>query len=295
MVFIYKKVTFWKLYKRCLLQHKKIRCLEKKIEELTKDVKTLCIQNATKKGSACSYQGRMYELKVYHILKHCYIHNEPFNTQKESDLGGSSSNIDILCNYHGFENIGIEIKKYNSPDWMQCCIQYDLNEKKWILLRGKHPKKCMDIFTSLIQTIELYQGEIPPFFQKNMTYEEWVQIKKTTNQWEDVYMDIPSNIIRDLYRMKGCHYIQISHEYGLYHLGEDICQFHVPLFDIEQQLRIRIKVHKRKNKQGYCNLSVTVACKPKQILLLQPSTFSLDSETTLPSSITFHAENNNFR
>ena len=74
---------------------------------------------------------------------------------------------------------------------------------------------------------------------------------------------------------------QVS-EKGLYHLGNDICNFNVPEFICEQQLRIRTKIHNKKNKKGYCDLSVIVACQPKNIKDLVISNYSLDDETKLP-------------
>ena len=61
----------------------------------------------------------------------------------------------------------------------------------------------------------------------------------------------------------------------------------VPLFNIEQQLRIRTKIHTRKNKKGFCNLSVTIACKPKDITNLIPSKYTLDDVNYLPTSLIY--------
>jgi hypothetical protein len=81
--------------------------------------------------------------------------------------------------------------------------------------------------------------------------------------------------------------MQISDGFGLYHLGNDICGLDVPLFNIEQQLRIRTKIHTRKNNKGFCNLSVTVACQPKNIKELIPSKYSLDDKDKLPPNIIY--------
>ena len=78
----------------------------------------------------------------------------------------------------------------------------------------------------------MYDGEIPPFMEKSITHEEWTNIKKETNKWDDKYIDIPSYTISMLYKAKGCSYVQISDGYGLYHLGNDVCKFDVPLFKI---------------------------------------------------------------
>ena len=112
-------------------------------------------------------------------------------------------------------------------------------------------------------------------------------MKKETKKWDDKYIDIPSDYISKLYQAKGCNYIQISNGYGLYHLGNDICDFNVSLFNIEQQLRIRTKIHTRKNKKGFCNLSVTIACRPKNITNLNPSKYTLDDVNNLPISLIY--------
>src|SRR3989304_4314985 len=177
------------------------------------------------------------EKKIHNICKNCDINHKPFNTQKEEELAGCSSKNDIECNFIEEKDIGIEIKKSKSPDWMQCSIKYNNTTKKWeATKKGKIPIKCRELFNKLINNINLYDGEIPPFMEKSITHEEWINIKKETNKWDDKYITIPSDSISRLYQEKGCNYIQISDGYGLYHLGKDICDFGVPLFNIEQQI-----------------------------------------------------------
>jgi hypothetical protein len=238
------------------------------------------------KGSRCSKEGNNYEKIIYNTIKNKKLNGNMFNTQSEKELGGSSSKNDIECNFEKHRDVGIEIKKFNTPDWMQCTIKYDKDVKKWIpSKKGKIPKECSDLFEKIINNINLYNGEIPPFVEKNITHQEWLQIKGTTDKWKDVYADIPNNIIKELYKKKGCFYIQISNGYGLYHLGEDICKFGVPEFITEQQIRIRTKIHSRKNKKGFCSISVTAASQPKNIKNLIPSNYSLDCEEKLPCNL----------
>jgi hypothetical protein len=89
-----------------------------------------------------------------------------------------------------------------------------------------------------------------------------------------------------LYSKKDCSYIQIS-EKGLYHLGNDICDFKVPSFTCEQRLRVRTKIHEKKNKKGFCKLSVTIACQPKKIKNLINSEYSLDNHMKLPLILSY--------
>lgn len=272
--------------KKILEDHnKEIEKLKNNIQEKNKELEYL----NKNKGSKCSINGSNYEKMIYNIIKNCNINNKPFNTQKEQELAGSSSKNDIECNFIQEKDIGIEVKKYNTPDWMQCSIKYNKTNKKWeATKKGKIPNSCREIFNKLINNINLYDGEVPPFVENSITHEDWVKIKKETNKWDDKYIDIPLDSISNLYKAKGCKYIQISDGYGLYHLGNNICEFDVPLFNIEQQIRIRTKIHTRKNKKGFCNLSVTVACQPKNIKKLIPSKYSLDNKDKLPLSLIYN-------
>ena len=200
----------------------------------------------TEKGSGCSINGKKYELQVYNIVKNSKLNKNDFNTQNEDDLGGCSSKNDIECNMNSERDISIEIKKSKTPDWMQCSLKYDNINKKWIgSTKSKIPEASKNIFENIISTITLFNGNIPPFMQKDITHEEWIKIKNETTDYNDIYIDCHNDTIMKLYNEKGCSYIQIS-EKGLYHLGNDICDFKVSIFIYEQRLRIRTKIHEKK-------------------------------------------------
>jgi hypothetical protein len=233
------------------------------------------------KGALCSVNGNKYEKDVHNVIKKCTINGEKFNTQNEEELAGSGSSIDLLC----YNSIGIEIKKKNTPDWMQCSLKYN---NKWEgSTNGKIPEESRMIFNSLLNNIKLFDNKIPPFMERKLTHSEWLKIKKNTNIWNDYYIDIPSDTIKKIYAAKGCYYIQIE-DYGLYHLGNDICEFNVPEFIIEQRIRIRTKIHRKENNNGYCDLSVTAACQPKDIKKLNKSPYTLDIEDNLPLNLIFY-------
>jgi hypothetical protein len=239
-----------------------------------------------KKGAGCSVSGKKYELEVYNIVKKCKLNNNIFNTQKEYELGGCNSKNDIEC-VMGSIIIPIEIKKIKTPDWMQCSLKYDDISKKWIgSSKNKIPENSKKIFEDLIAKITLFNNKIPPFMLKDITHEEWVQIKKETTDFNDVYIDCPNDTIKKLYSEKGCFYIQISKR-GLYYLKNDICEFNVPKFICNQQLRVRTKIHTRKNAKGFCKLSVTIACQPKNIKQLPESNYSLDNINKLPDNLLY--------
>ena len=244
----------------------------------------------TIKGHGCSVNGKAYEDTIHSIIKNVSLLDKPFNKQTTKDLGGSSSKNDLIC-WMDDKEIGIEAKKYTTPDWMQCKLEFNKDKKLFEASeKGKNSKEARNIFNKIIKDINLYNGKLPPFIGNNLTHDEWKNIKKSTKEWDDKYYDIPSDTIKKLYSAKGCYYIQIS-SYGLYHLGNDICNFGVPEFTINQRLRIRTKIHSSKNKNGNCSLSVTAACQPTNIKNLEKSLFSLDNKDFLPKNL--FANNNN--
>jgi len=287
------KINYKELYvSKC----SEVEILNKKISSLIKDISNMNIDLSNKnnfvqeykKGSLCSISGSNYEKHIYKIVKNCTLNNSLFNTQDESSLGGSTATNDITCNYINENDIGIEIKKYNTPDWMQCSIIYNKTTNKWEpSKKGKIPKESRELFDTLINNITLFDNKIPPFVENKITHDEWLNIKKSTHIWKDSYIDVPEDTIKKLYAAKGCQYIQVSNDYGLYHLGNDVCNFNVPEFITEQQIRVRTKIHSKKNKKGFCNISVTIACKPKNIKSLQQSNYSLDDIDKLPIKLVY--------
>ena len=67
------------------------------------------------KGQLCSINGNNYEKKIHNIIKNTLLNNKQFNTQNQNDLGNSINKCDILCNFLKEQDIGIEIKSYNTP------------------------------------------------------------------------------------------------------------------------------------------------------------------------------------
>jgi hypothetical protein len=239
------------------------------------------------KVSQCSVKGKEYESKIYNIITKCYINNKRFNKQQYNEIGGCKSCNDIICTYNK-QSIPIEIKKMKSPDYMQCSIHYNNENKKWIgSNKCKIPLESKLIFEELLNDCVLFNSNIPPFFLRNITHLEWLKIKKGTKDFNDTYIDCPNDTIKKLYSAKGCYYIQISDK-GLYHLGNDICNFNVPEFICNQHLRVRIKVHSKNNAKGFCSLSVTISCKPINIKNLIKSNYTLDNIKNLPTNLIYN-------
>lgn len=285
-------------YETLLNEHTNLKDEYTKLQKQNKILeKQLATTNVdVKKGKNSSLSGAKYEREVHSVLCKTKIKQTDlsFNTQTEKDLGGSSAKNDIECNYKDNKDVGIEVKKYSTPDWMQCSIKFDANSKQWYASKnGKIPKECRNEFDKLLNnlnadtSIKLFDGDVPPFMLNPITYSKWFDLKSKTTKWDDVYIPISDDIIQKLYRLKGCYYIQIS-QYGLYHLGDDICDFGVPQLKVQQQLRIRTKIHKRVNKSGNCDLSVTVACQPVDIQKLTKSPYSLDKAEMLPPTLVYN-------
>jgi hypothetical protein len=258
--------------------------LKSKYDALVVRLHTL--ENASPvKGAGCSKSGSLYAHIVFNIVsKTISVADDRYlNTQEVSELAGSTSGHDLVCDWNKKRDIPIEIKKSKTPDWMQCVIHYDQKRMRWIgSKRCKIPIRAREYYERLLGDITLFDGDIPPFVTSKLSYEEWIKIKASTSIFDDCYVDIPSNVIRKLYKFKGCKYIQISDK-GLYHLSKDVCDFGVPKFVCEQRLRIRIKVHSKKT----CSLSVTISAQPKNITDLPLSPYSLDDPNRLPKCLRY--------
>ena len=92
-------------------------------------------------------------------------------------------------------------------------------------------------------------------------------------------MDSLNDFVRKNYNDKGNDYIQIR-DYGLYHLGEDKCNFGVPEFKPEKTiLRIRCK---RRSGKGCPPSSITMSARISGLI---KSPYSLDNKEKLPPAL----------
>lgn len=254
----------------------------KKKENIKNDIDTKSI-----KGNKPLIEGIKYERLIHSIINKCKLNNNYFNTQTVNELGRSSSNIDISCNYKSNNDIGIEVKKYRTPHWTQCTLIH--SDNKWMISnRSKLPNNVKKVFEDILHQINIFDGELPPFLNNDYTYEQWINIRKNTNKWNNKYYDISDDIIKKVYNTRGCHYIQISDGYGLYHLGDDICKFNVPEFNVKQCLYIKVKVTTKKKINGYCSISVIATLKPKNMKYLLKSNYSLDDVNKLPHNLIYY-------
>jgi hypothetical protein len=222
--------------------------------------------------------GKLYEEKIWKVCNKIKLNNKKFCTMKKNKLG---CDHDIICNNIKKNDLFIEIKKQNTPDWMQLSIKPDKNGVWKSQGKNKIPKQSKKLLEKLIKKYKIFNSRIPPFFYKNITHAEWKTIKKNTCDFNDMYIACPNNTIAKLYKYKKCSYIQIS-KYGLYHLGKDICKFNVPYFTCKQVLRIRTKIHTKCNKNGYIRASVIISPRP---YIQKKSRYTLDNFSFLPKKL----------
>jgi hypothetical protein len=229
----------------------------------------------------CSKNGKAYEYKIWeNCIKLKTKYNEKFCKIEKNQLGGCSNRHDIVC-YYNKKPINIEIKKHNSPDWSQMTL-YPLKGKWRIKQNWRISRSSRLLFEKIINEKKIY-NKIPKFYLKNITYEEWKKLK--FKNFNDIYYDCPSNFISKLYKNKGCHYIQITN-FGLYHLGQDICHFNVPFFECNTRLRIRVKIHNRRYR-GRMRASVVVSARPRFMGQMKKSDYSLDNIEKIPNNLYF--------
>jgi hypothetical protein len=117
-----------------------------------------------------------------------------------------------------------------------------------------------DIIDEILSDVRVYDVQPPFIDDASMTYDDWVRVK---HLYPDVYIPCPNDSIAKTYRAKGVHYIQLEH-YGLYHTGDDVCDFGVPMFACSQRLRVRCKRHGSRCKVtgNHIPTSVTAALRP---------------------------------
>lgn len=239
------------------------------------------VADVPSKGAKCVLQGKQYEQDVANVCKSmASMHlGMPMNSQTAQELGGCTAQQDLYLNFFGDKDIGVEVKRV-TPDWMQMSIAPDASGSWRSAGKTKIPVESKAIFEKLLSANATTFPK-PPFLERDITYDEWSKIK---HSYKDIYASVPSSTIAKAYAAKGSHYIQL-HGYGLYHTGENPCNFDVPYFECEQRMRIRCKRHGKKDETGKHVPSSVMASLCPKLKTLPKSTYSLDDIKKMPNGV----------
>lgn len=237
----------------------------------------------TSYGQKCSIHGKQYEQHVLYICKKYgspLLRDVQLSTQHVDELGGCSSRKDITLNYRHMNDIGVEVKR-PSPDWIQFSIYPNPDKDTCGWTATRRASIPVSVQAMFLRYIDEMKFPVPPFFTASITRDEWIYVQ---TKYKDRYQRVPDNCIAMAYNAKGCHYIQVK-EYGLYHTGEDVCTFGVPMFLCEQYIRVRCKRHGKKDVNGkHVPSSVMMSFRPKMKTLTK-SPYSLDDDNTMPANL----------
>lgn len=205
-----------------------------------------------------SKSGKTYETLVASVLK------------LGTFTAGSNKHINDIRLSFNDKLIDIEVKNV---------IDAEYGQKRAEVVDGRlvvpHP-----LFQTCIEHTDLFDGKIPIYLLRSgMTFPEWELV---ASDFKDEKYPAPSDSISNYYKEKGNAYIQIR-GYGLYHTGEDVCEFGVPYFECPTYLRVRCKRHGKK-------CALTGKDIPSSVMtsfwISKPpakSPYSLDDPSTLPT------------
>lgn len=177
--------------------------------------------------ATCLNAGRQYELKVVDILSKLKYNNQRLNVQALTAAASHDNDVvfavrekyyGIECKNKGaFEGGGRVLKVING----NLCVE-DIGLIK--TLYGEHVA---------------FNGMIPSFLKGDRSKDTWLSEK---DLFHDEYIHVEPTAISEYYKTKGSSYIQVEGK-GLYHTGNDVLEFGVPLFQGDTRLRIRTTKH----------------------------------------------------
>lgn len=248
-----------------------------------------------KRGDACAKSGLNYELELFHIVNKCKLKTSTnklidFNSQAIEKIKDLDKEYDLVCNDYNVNTFGIELKCYRTPDWGQCNLYFNTEKKVWeVSERSTLSTKLKTQLNNVFKKHIIFDNEEPIFIKQKMTSDEWYSYKaENENKFNDININLPKNLnfIKEYYSDKGNNYIQVSDGYGLYHLGEDICNFNVPEFICEQKIRIRVK--KVRIRNDIIKLVVCASISPVDYCsMLKKSPYTLDTIEKLPENLIY--------
>jgi len=148
---------------------------------------------------------------------------------------GSTNAQDVVLVVRG-QRYGVEVKSKNASEGGQKMFQYV--EDRLVL--------DDEFFSSLIGDYVPFKGKVPSFLKGDKTIETWIVEK---GMFKGEYVSVEDDAVTRYYAKKGSSYIFIESK-GLYHTGEDPCEFGVPEFRGVTRMRIRCKQHGKSSVPG---------------------------------------------
>ena len=191
--------------------------------------------NPESRGKIAFLKGGKFENDLGKVLTNLYDvqTNQPLLTDFTPGSAPAEEE-DVIIGWRG-KKIGIEAKNLGTSEGGQRAFQLK-NDRLEIpdLPRNRIHRTCLP------SGFLPFEGRIPSFKKGDLSRETW---EKEWDLFRDQHIRCSPTAIADYYRMKGSSYIQIQ-GMGLYHTGDDICGWGVPLFKCPTRIRIRCKTHK---------------------------------------------------
>lgn len=212
-------------------------------------------------GARCINSGRAYEAFVANRLsrlawRHMGRDREdcPIPLEVCEQTAGSGHGNDVSFAYKG-RVIGVEVKTKGAMEAGQRAMSLAISEQ------GERRLVLPDIPENSIHCRVLpegfvpFEGRIPSFKLDDKSLETW---EKEKPLFKSHYMRISqSTAIADYYAQKGSSYIQLQ-GHGLYHTGEDPCNFGVPILRCSLRVRVRCKQHGSSPVPGSIQVSLNL-------------------------------------
>lgn len=187
-----------------------------------------------RRGGNAFRAGMEFEGGLLETLKRTYdIENGDCLCAFDAVGAGAEEGIDVPFRFRGGA-YGLEAKTLNASEGGQ--RKFNLKDG---VLELPNDDRTRIHRALLPPNFTLWEGRVPSFLRGDRTQETW---DREAASFRDVYINADANAVANFYKEKGTHYIQIEGK-GLYHTGEDPCNFGVPLFSCITRLRIRCKRH----------------------------------------------------
>lgn len=187
-----------------------------------------------RRGANAFRAGMEFEGSLLEIMKRTYdIETGDCLCSLDAIGGGAGEGNDVPFHFRGGA-YGLEAKTLNASEGGQ--RKFYLNDG---VLQLPDDERTRIHKALLPNNFIPWEGRVPSFVRGDRTQETW---DRESALFRDIYIDASPTSIAEYYKNKGTQYIQIEGK-GLYHTGEDPCNFGVPLFSCATRLRIRCKRH----------------------------------------------------